>query len=222
MKLKLNKILSAILVVVGSMSFTISANSATTQANGNAPLTAENIAKIEKSAKKLSGAELFKKASVEFEQAFNGGGNYDLSYIYAKQGAAKKNADAQLLLSLMYEMGYGVAMDTDVAEEWRTKAANNGSLDAKGIIAIMGIAQDLDQENVAKFKPYAEEAFKTGSIFGKAAMAYVLHDGYGGEEPEPVEGQKLLLEAMSQPMEKLNFFERIYLNDIRELVLQIE
>lgn len=139
----------------------------------------------------------------------------------ALASAEKGNADAQLLVSLMYEIGEGVGVDVDIAEQWRQKAAKNGHIDAKGIIALMGIAQDLDKQNIEKFKPYADEAYASGSIFGLASMAFVIHDGYGVEANEQ-EGKVLLLKAMSRPTNELNFFERIYLEDIQSLVLEIE
>lgn len=208
------------MIAMGSISFTISANASngyTEKQASSAKTTADSKAKY----KKLSGEQLFSKAAEAYEKAMNDDA-YQVAYEYALAGAKKNNKDAQLLLSLLYEMGNGVEMDVEVAEEWRTKAAKNGSMDAKGVIAIMGIAQDLDQENVKKFKPYAEEAYKAGSIFGLAAMAFVLHDGYGGQEPKPLEGEAMLRKAMTKPADQLNFFERIYLSDIQELSLEIE
>lgn len=205
-----------VMLAVGSIGFTISANSAT-------PKEQPKEAKVEKDKKnpsKLSAQELFKKASKLYESS-DSEEDRKQAFELALEGAKKKHAESQLLVSLMYEIGEGVELDTEEAEKWRNEAAKNGSIDAKGIIAVMNIAQDLDQLEVAKFKPLAEEAYKSGSAFGLAAMAYVIHDGYG-VEADKKKGQELLMQAMSKPYEALNFFERIYLPDIQELVLEIE
>src|SRR5690606_11809263 len=113
----------------------------------------------------------------------------------------KGNSNAQLLASVMYELGEGVEMDVDEAKKWRLQAAEKGNVDAKGVVALMGIAQDFDKINIKKHKPYAEEAYKTGSIFGVAAMAYIYFDGYGVEVDE-AKGRKILMQAMSKPQEE--------------------
>lgn len=222
MKFKLKKLVSALMVVVGSISFTIPANAASKVVEDQSTTKKTGI-ESEKELKKLSGAQLFVKATEAYGKAKAKAedGDYKVAYMYALEGAKKKNADAQLLLSLLYQVGYGVELNVDAAAEWRKKAAKNGSIDAKGVIAVMGIAQDLNQQHVKELKPYAEEAFKADSIFGLAAMAYVLHDGYGGDEPKEQEGRMLLMKAMSKSDDQLNFFERIYIDDIRQLSLEI-
>lgn len=222
MKTSLKVLAQAMTIALSTLSFSIVAHAdSASQISGKAANSTKeiNLIDVAKKAKKLSGKVLFEESSALYEKsaAYQ---DRQIAFVYALEGAKKGNSNAQLLTSVMYEIGEGVEMDVDEAKKWRLQAAEKGNVDAKGVVALMGIAQDFDKIDIKKLKPYAEEAYKTGSIFGVATMAYIYFDGYG-VEVDKVKGRKLLMQAMSKPQEEMNFFEKIYISDIQQLVLDV-
>ena len=69
----------------------------------------------------------------EFDNARNAylSGDYESALTLAHPMAESGDADAQVLLSLMYDNGQGVPQDTRKATEWLQRAADGGNSNAR-------------------------------------------------------------------------------------------
>lgn len=117
--------------------------------------------------------------------------NYDTGYSYYQKGeykkalsfflmAANKNdKNSEWMLGVMYEHGYGVAMDYFKAFEWYHKASEHGQLDALcslGDMYARGLGIDQDY---TKAYEYISKSAKQGNKEAQWRLGELYDGGYG-------------------------------------------
>ena len=114
----------------------------------------------------LLGASIFSFQSTAWadtlEQQFQQGseattrGDYQTTFKFLLPLAEQGNAEAQLMLGVMYARGIGVKQDDFEAVKWYRKAAEQGDADAQ---AILGFLYLLGERGVQVNKSLAKEWF---------------------------------------------------------------
>ncbi|WP_163493050.1 tetratricopeptide repeat protein [Haemophilus influenzae] len=114
----------------------------------------------------LLGASIFSFQSTAWadtlEQQFQQGseattrGDYQTTFKFLLPLAEQGNAEAQLMLGVMYARGIGVKQDDFEAVKWYRKAAEQGYANAQ---AILGFSYLLGQSGVQVNKSLAKEWF---------------------------------------------------------------
>lgn len=114
----------------------------------------------------LLGASIFSFQSTAWadtlEQQFQQGseattrGDYQTTFKFLLPLAEQGNAEAQLMLGVMYARGIGVKQDDFEAVKWFRKAAEQGHANAQ---AILGFSYLLGQSGVQVNKSLAKEWF---------------------------------------------------------------
>ena len=101
-------------------------------------------------------------------------GDFEKAMSIAKPLAAEGNADARLMVGLMYWRGRGVARDDGVAAEWFAKAANQNQSEAQNDLGVMY----RDGEGVSKDEHRAFELFERAAENGNAAAQFNIGKAY--------------------------------------------
>ncbi len=97
--------------------------------------------------------------------------DYAKAYEYLKQAADLNNADAQAVIGIMYENGYGRSLDYAKAAEWYQKAAAQDQSNAQnslGLLYLNGLGVEKDQEQALY---WFKKALANGN---KSAEDYVV------------------------------------------------
>lgn len=97
--------------------------------------------------------------------------DYAKAYEYLKQAADLNNADAQAVIGIMYENGYGRSLDYVKAAEWYQKAAAQDQSNAQnslGLLYLNGLGVEKDQEQALY---WFKKALANGN---KSAEDYVV------------------------------------------------
>lgn len=97
--------------------------------------------------------------------------DYVKAYEYLKQAADMNNADAQAVIGIMYENGYGTSRDYSKAVEWYQKAAAQNQSNAQnslGLLYLNGLGVEKDKEQALY---WFRKALANGN---KSAQDYVV------------------------------------------------
>jgi len=108
-------------------------------------------------------------------------GDYKAALVEWTPLAEQGNADAQVMLGTMYELGEGVLMDAESAVKWYTLAAQQGQVDAQyamGYLYSQGEGVPTDAKTAAKWYTLAGEQ-------GNAEAQYYLGTMYEYGEGVP-------------------------------------
>jgi len=108
-------------------------------------------------------------------------GNFDTALKELTPEAESGNAEAQIYLGRMYELGKGAAMDAAAAFKWYLTAANQGNLTAEEILGMsyltgMGVDKDV---------PAALKWLQASASGGRASAQYQLASMFGRGEGVP-------------------------------------
>lgn len=131
--------------------------------------------------------------------------NYEMAFGYYNEAAQRGSADAQYIIGLCYENGWGVTKSEELAVKWYQKAAEQGVVDAQftmGILYHDGLCglPASPSEAVKWYKKAAEQ----GMPEAQYTLACCYHDGDGTTKSEST-----AIEWMTQAAE-LGFAEAQY------------
>lgn len=121
-------------------------------------------------------------AKEEIESAANAlkSGNYGQALTLAQPLAENGNADAQLLMGIMYMRGLGVSKDTSKAYDMYLKAAEQGQAAAMHNLASMHYRGEGIPINFSEAREWNRKAAESGLTIAQHDYAAMLESGVGG------------------------------------------
>lgn len=112
------------------------------------------------------------------KKAFNNG-QYDAVFERFSKFAKQGSTDAQYILGLMYDNGYGVKQDNHAAVKWYLKAAEEGNDSAQYNLGNMYIDGRGVRQDYTKAVKWYHEAAKQGSPEAQYNLAIRYYKGEG-------------------------------------------
>lgn len=101
-----------------------------------------------------------------------------------RQSARGGNPDAQYLLGLMYERGWGVEPDIKAAVKWLNKAAVQGQAEAQYMLGILCMLGNGVQQDTLQAINWFSKAAEQGLVESETAIGIVYLQGKGVKKDE--------------------------------------